>query len=430
MGHLLELYDLPKDFPDLSGRTLNQQAEFAFNACLHLIPSAFLQHITGVGSFSSFKEELIMHITLNAFMVGASESEGSLMKKGVFLETVGHYFTSRIENKDKNFIDLFRGKELSDLSIRHFKDIGEYLSLKRSNNKKSFEISVLAAPFISFMANTYDAHLVLKSYKPSQQSKTFLQGTKEISGDLHFHFRNNFNYFLNSFQNINKIETHYNDSKISLHTTINKMLFEREYNLGLANNIAVLTQHMEQPERQKYELLLSLAALLPNIMGRLKYIMSIISSKKDMHDDLFLALINIALITIPVMEVYFLYLNEKSNQNLNDLKTIINEDNSYFKDKQSLPWINLSVTSYGLDIRNRIELHDFSFVRIKTILEIINAITETKKTELDNVFIDPQMYLDKYIDKFTSMSYGGNIHDITNLLSSTVKDNLINLKLK
>lgn len=214
-------------------------------------------------------------------------------------------------------------------------------------------------------------------------------------------------------------------NQLSYHPTLNRILFEREYQLGLANKIAMMTMHYANEAKNHYYQLLSKVALLPNVNGRLYYLTSmlvgspdpcvksnhnIVITSADEHliriKKLSSALIGMALITIPLMEAYFHYLWKQGTFSFNDhtMKMVMEEyGRNNFIDDPVKPLVIPGVRSniFGARMHGEWELAELPFEQIRDILKILNKASALHKTTLSNIFMQPYQYLknngyDKY----------------------------------
>lgn len=449
---LLTIYNLPAECPQ-DVTTPLELMDFAFKVCYELIPYRIREHFE-IGHniiYPLIKEDLGLHMLFNAFMVQLFETRGIVKNNGSLFTRISDCLGEAIAN-DKNVWNLFGDKvDIPRNAKNNFSDIAEYMMLSRSNTNTKYEIPDFLSPLIAYVAVNYDSHKVLKDYKDSQHSSSYLMNNKGISEKLHLNFYDNFKYLLDNFSNIYKVERLFNNSEYSHHTTINRMFFEREYNLGLASKIVVMTLHYPSDIKKQYQKLLSLASLFPNINGRLYYVSSILTGILGVSSDgntnrsltsggtftldenlvrireFARSFIRMALIAVPVMEAYFLYLWKKSKKgfNVEEMKKLMEDyEGKKFIHKKSQPEPFLERT-FGFSSYDEWQLAELSFMEIREVLKIINEVKDIQRKSLRTIYLNPYKYLKEHkYDDFSLMisKEEGNIFGIINNVSEIIEE--------
>ncbi|MEK4508244.1 hypothetical protein [Paenibacillus sp. FSL K6-2524] len=423
-SEMLKVYNLTTECPS-SIDTLEELADFVVKETNHLIPEKIRTMIEGAwnqeGSKftgSSLKKIIVKdlrdHILVNSIMV-------SECKMGERVTVDNKFLRSILENS----LDTRLSKIQTKISIKELLyDLdgnGDFLSLKSGNCPKCI------SSMIGYVAINYGSHTFLKGGKrdhldsiikkeqgkweetikhtSNMIEKTKLEKdkdletnslTKELNERFHINYYNNFVSVLNSMEDPNK--------------SINLLLFEREYNLGLASEISrigndaikMIPVEVKNEEKYwgKYTDLLCVTALLPNINGRTllarlihSYLLTCESSKRlVLLQDMMKSIIQMAVITIPVMESYFIRL--ESERNFRNIKA-----DSFIKEAKAEAEAIIDVKpSYSLN--NRVGVLDPNFIKMKRILEVIGKIDKIYKNDLMHVYKDPYKYL---------VNNGGNI---------------------
>ncbi|MNC44287.1 hypothetical protein D3C75_931880 [compost metagenome] len=184
------------------------------------------------------------------------------------------------------------------------------------------------------------------------------------------------------------------------------MIFEREYNFGLASKIYVMTNSFDSTVKSSYHKIMSLTALFPN-NGRLAYLVSLYKSinsngKIYIDEGQATAIISMATIVIPIMESYFIYLWREGNLKFNRIHM-----HDFMKKFEEHTFLEQAVLPHSMEVQgimltgyklfpfresNEWELAELGFSEIKPILEVINKITEARKL-CSEIFLDPLGYL-------------------------------------
>lgn len=434
--NIIRLYELPEQFPE--ERNL---AEYVFDECHKLIPEVLNRYFY-IGTFSEsyyksdFRSELVNHLITNYEMVHLIESNQHIQNTGALFEKVDNFFLNQASDNEYPLSDLSNNEERARNAKRNFHEIGSYLELSRTDEKK-YTIPKLAAPFISNLAVNYSTHKVLKRTEETQQSDTYLKKNTAVSEKLHLNFYENFNFLLNNFSKLPDIEKVYGikkikgkyQEKIDVQATINRVLFEREYNLALANRITLLLTNKKLVAKENLEWLLSLFSLLPNINGRLEYVTSLFSDECSEFEfsrnieEVSLALIGLATIVIPVMELYYLYMQRVGRIDFdeggyNKRMVILSKD---FFDKR----IEKPAEDWLCRIQKNptvIELNDLKYNDIKGIIRKINVVSEIKHTELRSIFFNPASYVAKRQKSSVVEEMSKQMSDIIHTVSILAKE--------
>ncbi|MCM3631499.1 hypothetical protein M3194_29825 [Paenibacillus glycanilyticus] len=424
MKTIVDTYKLPVEAPaEISN--ISALATFVFESCVHLIPLDIRDFFNVSSENSIFKSELTLHIIINAYMAHLIETEGNIIRTGSLFSRVFDFFGLALI-KEKPVNNLFGDKNIPRVAKEHFKKLAGHWMLPSSDD--SHAIPAFATPLIAFQAVHGDSHKVISDYTDSQHRWNYMKQNKDIGENLHLHFYDNFKYLLDHFPNIDKIERLFEGNRLSYHPTLNKILFERDYYLGLASKIEMLTMHYSDHAKNQYYQYLSKVALLPNINGRLYYLTSILTGSHDPYikndhnieiltEDEHLirikkissSLIGMAVITIPVMEVYFLYLLKQKNLSFKDhtMRNVMEEyGRNKFIDERVKPLIipGVKTNILGARMSGEWELAELPYEGIRDILNLLNKVSVLHKTTLSNIFMQPYQYLDNNgYDKYDQM---------------------------
>ncbi|WP_080831894.1 hypothetical protein [Cohnella massiliensis] len=385
-----EYYNLPKKCPD-GINTLEEIADFVFEECSEFIPEGLFWFFSD-SEDDFFKYDLVNHIIINAYMGYLLEKDEYVQDRNGLLKIVDSVnFENLIMDEKRGF---FRN------AARQFEKIGAYFDLPKLENK--YRIPRFLSGFLGFSIFYKDIHNILKKEKIENNLYSYKFISEHIT-TKYFHV-----YFYNNFCRVLELHTEF--------TLFNRLLFEREYNFALASEIAILsTQFSDFPDLlDEYEKLLSLAALLPNIIGRLHYIKSIAFSEEIIQQSLsgridttrkwINDLIELALIVIPLMESYFLYLIKNSSVDLDEewLSTVFHSYESKFFSNEVYEEEN-NILGSIMDKKWRIA--KVPFKKIKRVLQRINKATSLQTLEYQQAFLNPLDFLRrKGADKYTLLA--------------------------
>ncbi|MED1872062.1 hypothetical protein [Brevibacillus borstelensis] len=431
-------------------------AESVFNKCFHLIPYDIRDFI------KLDKSDLILHMVMNAYIFQLTETEGHVNLSHALIERFYRYFELAIANEKAYNLFGNKGKDILRATRKHISNFITHWDLPTSG-KDSRIIPVFLVPLIMFQATHFDAHKVLKSYKDSQHSWTYLKDIKELSEFLHLNFYQNFKQLLDHFPGFNEIIHFFENNQISYQPLLVRILFEREYQLGLASKIATLTIYHSKEIQNRLHRLLSILAMLPNVSGRLFYLPFILYKSLSAHflrdlpggENIVLEsdqeklirieaickdLIGFALITIPVMESYFLYFWKRKNMKLDknvteDLNSMISK--KYFGEDRNISEDTIIKGPTNKIIGSRIdgvwELPELPFKYFSEILKMLNSVTFIKNQyTLNNIHLNPHQFLDKYgFDTFSLIILDEhNTQELIESVSDVVQDNFLDFLFK
>lgn len=397
---ILSIYDLNLD-PQKEFHSLYVIAEYVYEECSCLIPDEIKDMVRINSDLVAFESEILSSLIINAAIVQLEEKHGSVTRNGALLGRVGEYLEKEVSNR--TIVDMYRGKELADMAERHFTTLAEELCLNDDNNK--YSIPVVAAPFASYIAASYDIHKVLNEISYSVHSKSFMEEcTNKYKETFHIHYLNSYLKFLDDFVRIPNITKafgikKYNgiyDKEVPFFYSVNRILFEREYNLQLASQIYMETKN-NSIFKSEYSDLLCILSLFPNLFGRIEYVRWLSKNIKDKKktyilDDVFVALLGFSLITIPIMESYFLYLQRKfySESEIIDIDIYLEDSiRAYLSDNENSdrPCLNKLFADQGNN--------EVTYSQIKNTLYHMNKVKRLYKAELFKIYIDPVNFLYK-----------------------------------
>jgi hypothetical protein len=260
---MLETYHLPLDDTEKIN-SIFELAQYVFEKCRHLIPNVLHDFFKPGHKIAGLaKPDLIRHLIINAYMVQLIESDGKIHTSGAFFNRMYDSLDYAISN-EKNVWHLFGSKDVPRIAQEYFKKMGERW-MNPDLDAQSNALPAFAAPLFAFQAIHVDSHKVLKGYVESKHNWSYFKQHKEVAKKLHLHFCDNFVFLLDQFPNIDKIHRLFEKEQMSYHPVLNRILFEREYQIGLANKIAILTMNEAEEIKIHYYRLLSALALLPNI---------------------------------------------------------------------------------------------------------------------------------------------------------------------
>lgn len=266
---ILHNYNLPEQ---CSGEVQSplSLAKYVFDTCAKFIPRRLRDHLTvSQAILPIVKNDLCLHIIINAFMAKLYLSNENVKNNGALFTVVADLLTQSVANND-NVMDLFGDHDVVRIAKEQFATIGNYLNLPSEGNNKGYHIPSFLAPYIGYLSTNYNIHKLLKNYKESTfHTNSFVRKNRDLSDKIHLHYYDNFSFLLNSFNNIKIGERLFKEKKYDHYPALNKIIFEKEYHLGLASKITVMTNAYPLEIRLQYQKLLCLASLLPNINGRL-----------------------------------------------------------------------------------------------------------------------------------------------------------------
>lgn len=423
METLKSIYQIHEPKEEISSST--KLAEYVFNECYYLIPQSIRDFFNLEEEESKLKSELILHLIINAYMVQLIETDGYAKLSGALFTKIFNLYNIAAANSEENTYHLFGDKDISRIAKDHFGKLLAHWMVPPSDNNPSAIPSFLV-PLLAFQSIHFDAHKVLKSYNNNQHSRTYLSNL-DNNEKLHLDFYNNFKYLLDRFLTLKKFERIFENKQVTYHPTINRILFEREYHLGLASKIIMMVMHYPEEIKNRYIRILSLAAMLPNISGRLFYLTNIFIGNIHFHqiepmsedefkienliteEEKFIKiesickdLIGMSLITIPVMESFFLYLWKNRNgtfDNDNMKKVMSKYEKIVFNDdpvkSEGTKTEGAADNMFGYKLNGEWELAELPFSDFRDLLKIINKITESQRQKLRNIYLTPYQFLEK-----------------------------------
>ncbi|MCM3700341.1 hypothetical protein [Paenibacillus macerans] len=419
---LVENYHLPLHGAQKISN-IYELADYVFEKCYHLIPND-IKEFFEIGQEKTVftKPDLIRHLITNAYMVQLIESEGKIHTSGAFFNRVYNFIDIAIA-KNQPVWYLFEDKVVPRIAEEFSKKLSEHW-MNRDTGKKANTFPSFIAPLIAFQAIHVDSHRVLKGHMDNQHSSSYFKQHKEATKKLHLHFSNNFKFLLDQFPNIDRIERLFENNQMIYHPVLNRILFEREYQIGLANKIAILTMNESEEIKLQYYRLLSALALLSNINGRLFYLPYIRTSGR--MEKLSSAFIGMALITIPVMESYFLFLLKKKGFSVNAsaMQRFMNEKDFFIDVRtqpEAIPGIRNQIFAAKLGLQW--ELADMPFEHIKNILIVLNKVAEIQTSHLNDIYLNPYDFLkNNGYDKYDLFLFNENKDRMIEALSQVVKE--------
>lgn len=397
----LSNYQLNLEVP-IQAKSPWELAEHVFTSCKGIIPQAVEDLFSGI---FQFKEDLCSHLIFNCWTINRLDSNEYVKNSSSLIRIAYDIFDlARVRDEEKDN-ELLVYEETSRIAINHFKNhLGAYLKLPPDH--RSFKTPAIFAPFVSYMALNYKIHGILKDTGISRPNQTFIDKHQDVMEKLHLKYYEYFRFLLKEFHGNKKVKSQINDYGSVHNSLVNKMIFEREYNFGLASKICAMINSFDSTVKSSYQKIMSLTALFPN-NGRLAYLVSLYKSinsygKIYIDEGQATAIISMATIVIPIMESYFIYLWREGNLKFNRIyvREFMEQYEEYtFLEKTVLPY---SMESQGIKLKDEElfpfrlssewELAEMEFSKIKPILEIINKITEARKL-CSEIFLDPIGYL-------------------------------------
>ncbi|WP_427180053.1 hypothetical protein [Paenibacillus sp. TC-CSREp1] len=426
---VVENYHLPHHGAQKTSN-IYELADYVFEKCYHLIPNDIKEFFEiGQEKNDIAKPDLIRHLIINAYMVQLIESEGKIHTSGAFFNRVYNFIDVAIANNQPVWY-LFEDKVVPRIAGEFSKKLSEHwMDPGTSTQANTFPSFI--APLVAFQAIHVDSHKVLKGHMDNQHSTSYFKQHKEVAKKLHLHFSDNFKFLLDQFPTIDRIERLFENNQMSYHPVLNRILFEREYQIGLANKIAILTMNESEEIKLQYYRLLSTLALLPNINGRLFYLPYIRTSGR--MEKLSSAFIGMALITIPVMESYFLFLLKKKGFSVNASAMHFMNEKDFFIDvktqPEAIPGIKNQI--FGAKLGLQWELADMPFNYIKNILIVLNKVAEIQTSHLNGIHLNPYDFLkNNGYDKYDLFLFNENNDLMIETLSQVVKEKYFDVLFK
>ncbi|WP_019912434.1 hypothetical protein [Paenibacillus sp. HW567] len=379
-------------------------AEYVFNSCKGIMPQATQDLFSGI---FQFKEDLCSHLIFNCWTIDSLGSNEYVKNSSSLIRIAYDIFDlARIRKKENKLInDLLVSEEASRMGIKHFKKtLGAYLELPP--DEQSFKTPAIFAPFVSYIALNYKIHGILKDTGTSKPNQTFINKHQNVIEKIHLKYYEYFNFLIKEFPVNGKVKSQFYDYNSVHNSLINKMIFEREYNLGLASKIFMMTNNIDSPVRSSYYKIMSLSALFAN-NGRLSYLINIYESINSsgrvyIDEDKATAIISMALIVIPIMELYFIYLWREGSLKFDEIhmrESMEHYEKYTYLEERVFPFsfeteeIKLKgVELFPFRLSSEWELVELEFSKIKPILESINKMTKTAKP-ISEIFLNPIGYL-------------------------------------
>jgi hypothetical protein len=150
-------------------------------------------------------------------------------------------------------------------------------------------------------------------------------------------------------------------------------------------------------------------------------------------EELSSAFIGMALITIPVMESYFLNLLKMKGFSLNatDMNRFMHEyGEDFFIDVRSQPESipGISNQIYPVNLGLQWDLAELPFESIADIQLILNKVAEIQISHLSDVYLKPYDFLENNgYDKYDIYLFKENINQMIEALSQVVKEKYFNI---
>ena len=397
LKEILDKYNLPKKLPNSKGEMLQLKeiGDFVYNHCESLIPERFIKLLKTLDSLNKtneyleFKEELIKDLILNNKVRHLYTKS---IKEGLYIKSNDKLIRTTIENvNDLYNHDKFNSEssraysDIIDKHIKNFFYLTESIKPNKSNNRKQetvthANIPSIAANFLIYTGITYTK---------------FHKKWEEGSIDNYDHLKEHTHIFM-------KLINRYSESK-----DIEFWLFENTYNIKLINDIIRNTNGIDEDDLFKVFKYLSLSCLLSNINSRGKIIKLVTENKRlivrdeDEYGNGYGSLnynekeINIwidivkeiilqmALIAIPIMELYLYYLILQDNI-IDELKLFENIELIQF------------------DISEKYQIEDFNFIwkRFRQIYKIFDE--EVLKDIIYEIDYEIDYEFDEEMDEYTS----------------------------
>lgn len=150
--------------------------------------------------------------------------------------------------------------------------------------------------------------------------------------------------------------------------------------------------------------------------------------------------IQMSLITIPIMETYFLYLLQQKGWDLKDyeIQNCIHDydkykfDNERAKPLDCFPERDADGKEYqppiGYDPLDKWQLAELSYIKISPVLKVINEITYVQNESLANVFLNPAGFLEENgYDRFRLMMMENDITNLIDDVCELVEDKFLHI---
>lgn len=377
---------LPPHVPQLRNeiglKLVEMKLDIAVKKSLQLLPDSLIDLFEHEELLDLISDELKQYLTLNLWAAGISES----VNEGDILPYVQNLMNGV---SDKEASEALTLDEEEKINIRNTGDSA--MNLPRHDNpilatslymSKRKDMPNYSLPFNAFISVYNSIHNDLNHIKGKRSMIEAYKAYKFNHTPQRTLYNRFHNYFDSILHNLPNRET-----------KINKVLFEREYNLVLASQINNATKDLSGSFREWSRRVLSLAALLPTVEGRLVLIEQYtshqllilegngfgtpqISPNRDTRNNAMLKLaadiLSMALIALPVMEMIF----------VSELKL---GEEKYLEELSDVEPIYLKMD----DVQN--------------IDETLIVINHVQAIHTKNKLWDVQMLFNKYLDK--------NLHD-------------------
>lgn len=410
---------LPEKMPNnksAESKTLEKIEEFVYENCEDLIPVRLrnllktLDKMQNSNEYDNFKEDLLKSIRLNVKMkylfsktlkenayVNTNEEIKRLIEEINELDQEGEVFNSE---SSRSYLKLI------DNHINKFFKLKELTEDKTCDNGGQQKCTHARIPSIAKNFFIYAGINYTKFHK------------KWNSNSLNDY--NDLKNYMNTFKNL---VAEYSDNK-----DIELFLFEKTYNIQLVEDIIKNTQDIIEDDLKKVYKHLSLASLLPNVNVRRKCIEILTKNKRlvvrnedengngygssnfDYNGELNVwieiidcIIVQMALVTIPIMELYLYYLVYQEAKVITELESSCCIS---LRDFQVSEDFNTNIDNYNLicsQIRGIYKIYDdekFSYAFDEIHNDMKEACDEEKDNYLKIIENLPESKASKMIDEY------------------------------
>jgi hypothetical protein len=390
---------------DASGLDLvSQKLDMAVKQNLLLISDRLINVFENEDLFEYISDELKQYLILNIWAARVDQSINE--------NDIPFYVQNLIDVvSDKESSESYNVNEIKEKKVR--KVIYSVMNLPRHDNQdapvslmsKRKDIPKYSLPFNTFISVYESIDKELKNIKGKRKFVDDYKSHKSNHSPERRLYNRFYDYFDACLLNLPNREI-----------LINKVLFEREYNLVLASQINMIIKDLPDSSRDLSRRVLSLAALLPIVEGRLvlieqfkNYLLHILEgsglgplqlspSRDTLYDSILkfaTDLLSMALIVLPVMELNLLSILEHEEQPILEELSYNEPIHLKMNDVEDIDKTLIEI-NHVQAIYNKNKLWDVQSLLEQFLVEDLNSFLDEKLLD-DDPILKLQIYLDSSI---------------------------------
>lgn len=310
VNDVIKKYRLPFPVNGLENTSAKHVADFVFEHCKHLLPEELCHFFEGSDDYEKFEEDIKSYLIISWAMTDTFynrpeyiESNFNLCKKMQRILVPREIEQGLcLKRSPSNNTKLLNSHVSVYLDLRISKRESKKYDTEEKELTKQADVPIFAAPFVMFLANYFD----LVRFIGNSTEK--IRVSNKINKD------NLAGYLAASWSNFIHILGGLKGYKA--YKNYNIFLFEKEFNIALASKILRLTAGLNESIKDEVVKVLSIAALLPNVNGRIQYLDMLFadpqhisflnaSVRSEWLSIITNNLLQMVYVTLPVMEKYF-----------------------------------------------------------------------------------------------------------------------------